>query len=168
MINILMRLELGQFNLFDSSIRYTYIHQLNNKANLYKGRQAQTWDGLLKLTSYTLQNGELHKLFWNPTYLSITRLHYFSYSTTPTMKLAFVLFLCTLRILLSILHCAPYWLTHLIIFWVQNENIPLVDHTNRIILKQFHPGWNHKTQTYKRRGHRMLYLKKKVHAKAFL
>jgi len=44
-----MRVELGQFNLSDSSIHHTRIHQLNNKANLYKGRQAWTRDGLLKI-----------------------------------------------------------------------------------------------------------------------
>lgn len=109
-----------------------------------------------KTLSHLLQSEELPKVFCNPTNLSITRLHYFSCSTTPTMKLASVLFLCTLRTWLFIVCYAPHWLTHLIISQAQNENFPWADHINRIILKQFQPSWNHKTQRCKRRGHRML------------
>lgn len=96
--------------------------------------------------------------FWNATNLSVTKNHHFCYSTIPTMKLAFILFLCTLKILLYILYYAPHWLTHLIIFWAHSENISWINHTNRITLKQFHPGWNHKTQNCMRRGQKVLYL----------
>lgn len=152
-----MRLELGQFNLFYSSVHIIHIHQLN-KTNLYKGRQAWTWDDLLKINIILFTKWNMKSFFKsNKSFCNFCYFYHINH------KNSLFLFLCTLKILLYILYYAPHWLTHEVhrcfdhLLRTQWKHF-LSFHTNRLILKQFRPGWNHKTQNCTRRGQKVLYL----------
>lgn len=82
----LMRLELGQFNLFDSSAHI--IHTSISLTRLIFTKEDRHGHEVVykKLMSYFLQN-ELWKVFWNPTNLSVTNIHYFCYHINHEISL---------------------------------------------------------------------------------